>query len=218
MYTYITIYIYIYNVYCLSLRRGWRCARRSARDATRQAQHAARCSARRGSPASESLCESEREKTPISLMRRQRERRRRPTPHTNTQWATKFQRHSSISWTFGGSKLIGACSGCCARRCARRRRVVSWSRSTGCIATSHPLPSRAQRTTVAHSSEQRQFGPATANLPTNSLDFRGCDSSRILILRGGVLMSIGNFPVNLSQILLGIILVGGLGVQHSRLP
>ena len=52
-----------------------------------------------------------------------------------------------------------------------------------------------------------------ANLRTKILDFRGFDSSRILILRGGILMSIGNFPEILSQrILVGIILVGRLGV------
>ena len=41
----------------------------------------------------------------------------------------------------------------------------------------------------------------------------GLTSSRILILRGGILMSIGNFPEILSQaILAGIILVWRLGV------
>ena len=38
-----------------------------------------------------------------------------------------------------------------------------------------------------------------ANLRTKILDFRGCDSSVILISRGGILMSIGNFPETLSQ-------------------
>ena len=37
----------------------------------------------------------------------------------------------------------------------------------------------------------------TANLRTNMMDFRGFDSSIILILRGGILMSIGYFPENL---------------------
>ena len=32
----------------------------------------------------------------------------------------------------------------------------------------------------------------TANLRTEILDFRGFDSSRVLILRGGILMSIGS--------------------------
>ena len=32
---------------------------------------------------------------------------------------------------------------------------------------------------------------STANLPTNIVDFRGFDSSITLILRGGILMSIG---------------------------
>ena len=51
-----------------------------------------------------------------------------------------------------------------------------------------------------------------ANLRTKILDFRGFDSSIISILRGGVLMSIGEFPESLSQaILAGIISVGRLG-------
>ena len=55
--------------------------------------------------------------------------------------------------------------------------------------------------------------PHTANLRTKILDFGGFDSGGILILRGGTLMSIGNFPQSLSQqILAGIILVGRLGV------
>ena len=40
---------------------------------------------------------------------------------------------------------------------------------------------------------------STANLRTKILDFRGFDSGRILILRGGILMSIGDFPESLSQ-------------------
>ena len=55
--------------------------------------------------------------------------------------------------------------------------------------------------------------PITANLPTNIADFRGFDSSIILIYRGGIVMSIGNWPESLSQaMLVGIILVGSLGV------
>ena len=50
------------------------------------------------------------------------------------------------------------------------------------------------------------------NLRTKILEFRGLDSSRILMLRGEILGSIGNFPGNLSQqILVGILLVGRLG-------
>ena len=53
----------------------------------------------------------------------------------------------------------------------------------------------------------------TANLPTNIMDFGGFDSSIILSLRGGILMSIGDFPECLSQaILVRIILVGKSGV------
>ena len=51
---------------------------------------------------------------------------------------------------------------------------------------------------------------------TKIMDFRGFDSSRILILRGGIPRPKGNFPESLSQaILVGIMLVGRLGVLHS---
>ena len=53
----------------------------------------------------------------------------------------------------------------------------------------------------------------TANPRTKILDFRGFDSSRILKLRGGILMSTGNLlEIPSQQILAGIILVGRLGV------
>ena len=53
----------------------------------------------------------------------------------------------------------------------------------------------------------------TANLRTKIPDFRGFDSSTIIILRGGTPRTIGSFPESLSQaILAGIILVGRLGV------
>ena len=57
--------------------------------------------------------------------------------------------------------------------------------------------------------------PSTANLRTKILDFRGFDSSRILILKRGILMSKGISPENLSQaILLGLLgrVLGRLGV------
>ena len=48
------------------------------------------------------------------------------------------------------------------------------------------------------------------------MDFGGFDSRIILILRRGILMSIGNIPGSLSQaILAGIMLVGRLGVGAS---
>ena len=51
---------------------------------------------------------------------------------------------------------------------------------------------------------------------TNIMDFRGFDSNIILILRGGMLMSVGDFPESLSQaILVGIMLVGRLGVTDE---
>ena len=56
----------------------------------------------------------------------------------------------------------------------------------------------------------------TANPRTKIMDFRGFDSIIILILRGGILMSIGDFPESLSQsILVGIILVGRSGVAWA---
>ena len=42
----------------------------------------------------------------------------------------------------------------------------------------------------------------THNIPTNLVDFGGFDSSIMLCLRGGILMSIGNFPESLSQAML----------------
>ena len=54
---------------------------------------------------------------------------------------------------------------------------------------------------------------STANPRTDIMDFRGFDSSMILILRGGISRPIGNFPQSLTQaMLVGIMLVGGLGV------
>ena len=53
---------------------------------------------------------------------------------------------------------------------------------------------------------------STASLRSKILNFRGFDSSIILILRGGILTSIGDFLESLSQIILeGIILVGRWG-------
>ena len=53
---------------------------------------------------------------------------------------------------------------------------------------------------------------ATGYGQSKILDFRGFDSRRVLILRGGIFMPIGNFPESLSQaILVGIILGGGPG-------
>ena len=58
----------------------------------------------------------------------------------------------------------------------------------------------------------------TANLRTKIMDFRGFDSSRILILRGGILRPVGNFPECLNQAtLLGITLVGILGVPTHNI-
>ena len=56
------------------------------------------------------------------------------------------------------------------------------------------------------------------NLRTKILDSRGFVSSRILILRGGILRSIGNFPESFSQaILVGRFLVWRLGgIENPR--
>ena len=59
----------------------------------------------------------------------------------------------------------------------------------------------------------------TANLPTNIADFRGFDSSIILLLMGGILRPIGNFPESLSQaMLVGTMLVGRSGVAPPTRP
>ena len=58
----------------------------------------------------------------------------------------------------------------------------------------------------------------TPNLPTNIVDFGGFDSSIMLFLRGGILMSIGNFPESLTQaILVGVMLIGRLGVVYYNM-
>ena len=61
-----------------------------------------------------------------------------------------------------------------------------------------------------------RWAAGTANLCTKILDLRGFDSSIILILRGGILMSIRNFPEMLSQQILGMILLGRLGISCGR--
>ena len=53
---------------------------------------------------------------------------------------------------------------------------------------------------------------STPDLPTNIVDFRGFDSSRILIQTGGIITSTGDFLESLSQAMLVGMLVGRLGV------
>ena len=61
-------------------------------------------------------------------------------------------------------------------------------------------------------------GDLTPNLRNKILDFGGFDSSTILVPRGGILRSTGNFPESLSQrILAGRLLVGRLGAGPPRL-
>ena len=59
---------------------------------------------------------------------------------------------------------------------------------------------------------------ATANLRTNIMYSRGFDSSIILIQRGGIIISTGDFPESLSQaILVRIMLLGRSCVDVTRL-
>ena len=59
--------------------------------------------------------------------------------------------------------------------------------------------------------EHSQCPYSTANLRTNIMDFRGFESSIIIILRGGILRPTGDFPESLGQaILVEIMLVGRL--------
>ena len=56
------------------------------------------------------------------------------------------------------------------------------------------------------------------NLPTNIAGFRECDSSVILIQRGGTPRPKGDFPERLTQaMLVGTMLVGRLGVAVIRM-
>ena len=58
----------------------------------------------------------------------------------------------------------------------------------------------------------------TPNPPTNIVDFRGFDSSIILIIRGGIPRPLGDIPESLSQaMLVGNMLVGRLGVKLNNL-
>ena len=58
---------------------------------------------------------------------------------------------------------------------------------------------------------------STADLLTNIMDFRGFDSSVILILRGGIPRPIGDSPENLNQaMLVGVMLAGRLSVHTAR--
>ena len=72
--------------------------------------------------------------------------------------------------------------------------------------------SQLRRTTI----DDPRACTRTADIRTKILDFRGFGSSRILMLRGEILMSIGNFTEMSSQaILVGRFLVGRLGVEPS---
>ena len=75
-----------------------------------------------------------------------------------------------------------------------------------------------RKCSLSRRSDSRRVRSHTANLHTNIMDFGGFDSSIVLILRGGILMSIGDFEEDLSQaMLVGIMLVGRLGVSAPGL-
>ena len=57
------------------------------------------------------------------------------------------------------------------------------------------------RSVGSYEPAEERKGP-TANLRTKILDFRGFDSNIILILRGGILMSVGDFLEIVSQAIL----------------
>ena len=65
-------------------------------------------------------------------------------------------------------------------------------------------------------SKQQTINNTTPNLPTNIVDFRGFDSSTILILRGGILRPIGDFPESSSQaMLVGCNVSRGIGRKQT---
>ena len=87
------------------------------------------------------------------------------------------------------------------------------------LPSAKPLPESPRSSPEATGSTRYATAPSggTADLRTKTLDFRGFDSSRILILRGGILMSIGNFPERFSRAtFVGMILVGRLDVARVR--
>ena len=97
--------------------------------------------------------------------------------------------------------------------------------STGASHRKLPRPVIRDRHVAATSASRRSSHPddcsaeGMPNLPTNIMDFRGFDSSIILMLRGGILMSKGDFLESLSQaIFAGIMLVGRLGAKGNRRP
>ena len=80
--------------------------------------------------------------------------------------------------------------------------------------------SRYYSVELSHSARSRTTGAASplrveyAQSPYWHCGFRGVDSSIILVWRGEILMSTGDFPESLSQaMLVGTMLVGRLGVR-----
>ena len=62
---------------------------------------------------------------------------------------------------------------------------------------------------AAKQAAQATLPRATADFPTDIMDFRGFDPSIILSLRGGIPRPIGDFPESLTQsMLVGVMLVG----------
>ena len=63
--------------------------------------------------------------------------------------------------------------------------------------TPEPQPkARRQATWLSRASDPHV---GTPNLPTHIVDFGGFDSSIMLIVRGGILVPIGDFPESLTQ-------------------
>ena len=61
------------------------------------------------------------------------------------------------------------------------------------------LRSHIRRQRIRHAADYEGSNNAYGNLRTKIMDFGGVYSSRILILRGGILMSMGNFLEMSSQ-------------------
>ena len=115
---------------------------------------------------------------------------------------------------------------------ARQQCLVSVNKKHSSSSQQDPWGQLAEQTPTSGAGEQfllleqlaekecffADTGPANLRLRAKILDFRGLDSSRILILRGGILMSIGNSQDifesrNLSREMLSREMLAGRGAQ-----
>ena len=112
------------------------------------------------------------------------------------------------------------CQTCCVQRGRGSLLMVSYPgcmlRACSAQSSSLPLLPPDPQTRAFPGSElsweTRSTYTVTANLPTNIADFRGFDSSIILILRGGIPRPIGYLAESFSQaMLVGVMLVGRIG-------